>query len=249
MEALSAALATDGLIWLAAAAVAAGLVRGFTGFGTAMVYMPVAAQILDPAAAIATLLVMDLIGPIPAVPRAVREGHPKDILILIVGACAGLPAGLWVLGIVSPELFRTGVSLVALAMLGILATGARYRGRVSTPVILGTGAAAGVLSGATGLPGPPVILLYMASTLPAAAVRANTLLFLSANDILFLVAFMVTGLVSWEIIVLGLVQTPIYMAAVMTGTLLFRPEKEKVYRIVAYVVIAASAVRGLPFWG
>ena len=64
-EALAAALATPGLPWLAAAVFVAGMVRGFAGFGTAMVYLPVAGQILSPFEALTTLVVMDMIGPLP----------------------------------------------------------------------------------------------------------------------------------------------------------------------------------------
>src|SRR3546814_6745762 len=37
-----AALAEDRFLWLAVAALAAGLVRGFSGFGAAMVFIPLA---------------------------------------------------------------------------------------------------------------------------------------------------------------------------------------------------------------
>ena len=45
----------------------AGLVRGFSGFGTAMIYLPVASQFLTPFEALITLMVMDFFGPLPLV--------------------------------------------------------------------------------------------------------------------------------------------------------------------------------------
>ena len=49
---LAQALAQPGLGWLFAAALVAGVVRGFSGFGTAMAFMPVAGAILSPFAAL-----------------------------------------------------------------------------------------------------------------------------------------------------------------------------------------------------
>ena len=51
--------------YLVLGAVLAGLVRGFSGFGTAMVFIPIAGQVLSPVATLIVLLVMDLIGPLP----------------------------------------------------------------------------------------------------------------------------------------------------------------------------------------
>lgn len=58
-------LGTGGLALLGPAAFAAGLVRGFSGFGTALVFLPVAAQILSPFGAILALIFMELPAPLP----------------------------------------------------------------------------------------------------------------------------------------------------------------------------------------
>ena len=63
-EALLLAWETPGLWFLACGALAAGLARGFTGFGTAMVYLPIAAQVLGPFEALTTLIVKDLVDPL-----------------------------------------------------------------------------------------------------------------------------------------------------------------------------------------
>ena len=138
-ELWSQALAQPGLIWLLGAALVAGLVRGFSGFGTAMVYLPVAGTFLDPFAALTTLLVMDLIGPLPNVPRALRDRHPGDMSRLTLGLIIALPIGVLVLTQVPVEAFRYGVSLIALALLVLLISGYRYRGALTPRLITGTG--------------------------------------------------------------------------------------------------------------
>ena len=85
-EALTEALAWPNLWFLSLGALAAGIVRGFAGFGTAMLYLPIAAQVLGPFEALTTLIVKDLIAPLMHVPRALRDGHPKDVLRLGAGA-------------------------------------------------------------------------------------------------------------------------------------------------------------------
>ncbi|MFQ5438323.1 MAG: TSUP family transporter, partial [Paracoccaceae bacterium] len=106
------AVAMGGFPLLVFASVLAGLVRGFTGFGKAMVFIPFAGAVLPPVWAVTTVLVFDLIGPLPNVPRALRDGAPMDVLRLAGGAILGLPIGLFLLFRIEPDVFRWMVSIV-----------------------------------------------------------------------------------------------------------------------------------------
>lgn len=236
------------IAWLATGAFLAGIVRGFTGFGTAMVYLPVAAQVLTPFEALTTMLVKDLTAPLMHVPRALRDGDPADVARLGLGALIGLPFGVWILAQVPTEIFRWGVSLVALTMLVLLIGGIRYRGRLTRPLVFATGAMGGFLAGCVGLPGPPIILLYMASTLSVSAIRANTMLYLILADILLLAVLWGNGYLVMTALMLGVLMILPYTLGNWAGARLFRPDAERLYRRAAYTIIAGSALMGLPLW-
>jgi hypothetical protein len=247
-DTLAAALGIPGVGWLAAAVLVAGLVRGFAGFGTALIYLPVAAQVLSPVWAIATMIVFDILGPASIAPRALRDAHPPDLARLFAGTAVGLPLGLAILFAVTPETFRYAVSVTALVMLACLASGLRYRGTLTPPLVYGTGGIAGITGGAAGIPGPPVILVYLASPLPAATARANVLLYLLGYDLMILAAFLGLGRLEAEPLWLGLLLTIPKAVGNTLGAALFRPGRETLYRRVAYAIIAASALGGLPLW-
>ena len=234
---------------LAAAAFLAALVPGFSGFGSALVYLPIAAQMLGPFQAITTLVIFDLMGPLPLVRRAARDCDAGDLARLIAGLCLALPLGLFILGRVPVEVFQYAVSIVALLMLVCLVSGMRYRGPLTPPLIFGTGAMAGLLQGVAGLPGPPVILLYMASARPVQTIRANTFLFLFVTDIVLLPMLAVFGRLDTSAVLLGAVLIGPNLLGGLVGAWLFRPELERTYRFIAYAIIGASAVSGLPIWG
>ncbi len=236
------------MFWISFAAFTAGLVRGFTGFGTAMIYLPVAGQILSPFGAITTLVIMDIAAPLPILPRAWRDGDPKDVARLGVGLVVAMPLGIFALTLVEPEVFRYGVSIVAFFLLACLIGGIRYHGVLTRPLVFGTGAMSGFLAGSVGLAGPPVILLYMASARAVKTIRANTLMFLVLTDIALLPMLALFGRLEGSSILLGLAM--IIPAAIgnITGAMLFRPGKERLYRNAAYLVIGVSALSGLPIW-
>ncbi|MBO9405841.1 sulfite exporter TauE/SafE family protein [Shimia sp. R9_1] len=244
---LTQALALDGFAWVAAAAFVAGIVRGFAGFGTALIYLPIAAQVMPPLWAIITLAGMDILAPAVHIPAALRNGHRRDLLRLMIGVVLLMPAGLWLLERTEPDVYRYLVSLLSLGMLVVLLTGFRYRGAVTAPMVYGIGGAGGLLGGAAGLPGPPVIMFYMASPHGPTVIRANTNAYLFFYDILLVVVLICLSRFEAAPFVLGIMLSLPAMAGNLLGGWLFDPRHEKLYRAVAYLIIAAAALSGLPF--
>lgn len=242
------ALQTEGLIWLGIAIIAAGLVRGFSGFGSAMIIMPAASSVLSPFSALVFLMTVELFGPLPNLRNALHTGHRGDAARLIGGAILALPLGLWALNAMSPAVFGWAVSGIVLVLLALLLTGWRYAGPMGQGMTLGTGAIGGFLTGAAGLPGPPVIMLYMASSKPIAVIRANFLLYLFGMDLVIIPVFWALGWLDVKAIVIGLILIGPYVVANILGARLFNPAAERQFRTVAYIIIAASAILGLPLW-
>ncbi|MEM9852791.1 MAG: TSUP family transporter [Pseudomonadota bacterium] len=248
MELLIAMLAMPGLGWVAAGAVAAGVVRGFTGFGTAMIYLPVAATVVDPVTAFVSLVVMDIWGPVPLVPRAWRDAARRDLALLTAGVVLMLPVGITILSAMTGDTYRWVVGIGVFCALAAMLSGVRYPRPLTVPVILGTGGIGGFLGGASGHAGPPVVVLYMASTLPPQTVRATLLLFLIIFDLLVLPVLWWRGDLEAGAVVLGAVLVVPYGIAGVVGQRFFRPEAERTYRAIAYLTIAASALVALPIW-
>ncbi|MGH1357041.1 MAG: sulfite exporter TauE/SafE family protein [Thalassovita sp.] len=241
-------LALDGLGWLIAGTFIAGVVRGFTGFGTALVYLPIAGAFLPPVWALTTLVMMDVLGPLPNLPTAWREGRPRDVGLLWLGAAVALPFGLMVLYAVDPNVFRYAVCVAALGVPMLLASGLRYTGEPRGKLLLGTGLLSGFLGGVAGVPGPPVILLYLASSGPARAIRANIMMYLVAFDVTLLALFAAQGRLEWVPVLLGVGLAVPNLLGNLAGAAMFRPDSQTIYRVVGYSVTMASAVIGLPLW-
>lgn len=247
-DTLQALLELEGLYWIALATFAAGMVRGFAGFGTAMIFIPVAGKFVEPVWALVALTVMDFFGPMPNLPRAWRDGEPRDVARLGFATLLALPIGLALLVAIPAEAFRYMVSILAILVPVLLLAGLRYRGKMTPPVLYGAGAVAGITGGAAGLPGPPIVMLYAASTKAIASIRGNTMMYLFAFDVMLLGWLTVQGRLEAVPVVLGLVLFPLAVIGNVAGAAIFDPEREKLYRAVAYVVIFTAALTSLPIW-
>ncbi|MGJ8615714.1 MAG: sulfite exporter TauE/SafE family protein [Sulfitobacter sp.] len=248
LETIGSALSTDGLIWLVLAVFIAGLVRGFAGFGSAMIIMPVASSILSPVEAVIFLVAAEMLGPLPNLPSAWREGRPREVSVLMIGAVIALPVGILCLSLIDPMIFGWFISVAVIVLLMLTASGWRYKGTLTRGLTIFTGGLGGFMTGFAGIPGPPVIMLYMASQLPIAVIRANFLLYLLAIDLVLFPVLWLSGLMVWKIALLGLIVGIPNLIANVIGARLFDPSAERVFRNVAYVVIACSAIIGLPLW-
>ncbi|UZD92447.1 sulfite exporter TauE/SafE family protein [Cognatishimia activa] len=245
---LTSVLATPGLVWLVLTISVAGIVRGFTGFGTALIFVPVANIFLPAADVIAITMLVGFGGSAALLPRALKVAEVKDVSILGGAAILTVPLGLWVMTQLPQDAIRWTAAVIAFAMLSALVLGWRYRGRIDMKRLLGIGAAGGAIGGMTGLTGPAVILFYLANGSRAEIVRANTILFLAMLDVVIVANMTIGGLITWQMVALGLFLAVPYFLTARVGQGMFDPKYEKTYRTMAYLVIALAVATGLPIW-
>ena len=224
------------------------MVRGFSGFGTAMIFLPFASSVMSPAWAVTVLVVMEFFSSAAIFRRMARDAEVGELVRLVVGALVAVPFGVAVLILIDAEVFKYAVSTLTLAMLAILLAGVRLKTTVNNSMVYGAGGLGGFMAGAVGLPGPPVILLYLARPLGPAAIRATLFTYLVIADAMIFGVFAVSGILEREPVVTGLFAAVPFAAAMAIGAFIFSPEREKVYRYVAYLIVGASAVMGLPVW-
>ena len=232
------------LIGVSAVALA-GLVRGFSGFGAAMIMVPALSVSYGPAVAIPILMLVDSVAAAPLLPPAVRRCRWREVLPMAAGSAMLLPFGVYVLLVVDRETLATAIALIVLALVGILATGWRYRGVPSTATTLATGGLSGFMNGSTGLGGPPVILFWLAGQSNAPSLRANVIAFFGLNMLVSLSVFAINGLFTAEVIRLSLLFIPIYAVALFGGARLFGRASEQAFRNIALALVAIVAAASL----
>jgi hypothetical protein len=247
-EAFGAALATPGLPWLLLAIGVAGIVRGFTGFGTALIFVPVAGIFLAPQVVVGVMMLTGLVSSAALLPRAWGQADRREVGLLALAAVLTVPLGLWLMTRLDPVLIRWCVAVIAGITLAALISGWRFSGRVNHPQLAGIGAAAGGIGGLTGLTGPAVILFYLAGQSVAQRVRANTILFLAALDVVIVANLLFRGAVTAGLVTLALVLAVPYLITSLIGQALFDPRHERLYRWAAYAVIGLAVLSGLPLW-
>jgi uncharacterized membrane protein YfcA len=242
----AAALADRRIYAAAAVAGLAGLVRGFSGFGGAMIYMPLVAAVYDPRIAAVTILVVDFLATTPFALPEVRRCNWREVWPITFAMAVGVPFGTWALIALDPIVLRWCIAIVVLSLLPPLAIGWRYHGEPRMPITLAVGLFAGVSAGAVQIAGPPVILYWLSRVGSAVSVRANVMVFFMLCGVVLVAAYAWEGLFTAQTLALSLMLGIPYLLGVGIGSFFFRSASDVIYRRVAYLIIAAAALLSLP---
>jgi uncharacterized membrane protein YfcA len=233
-------------IAICAIALISGIARGFSGFGSALIFMPLASSIAAPRLVAALLLIIDFIGATPLIPNAWKQADRKATAIMALGALVGVPIGTWLLSRLEPVTTRWIISGFVFALLLLLLSGWRYRGKDHAAISIGIGGLSGFCSGLAQTGGPPIVGYWLGRPIASVIQRANILLFFAASDFFSLVSYAVSGLITMDAIRFSIVVGPIYGIGVWFGALLFGRASETLFRAICYALIAAAVLIGLP---
>ena len=127
------------VVGICAIALLSGVARGFSGFGSALIFMPLASSIAPPRLVAALLLVIDFVAATPLLPNAWQHADRKATAVMVAGAFVGVPIGTFLLIRLDPVTTRWIISAFVAALLALLLSGWRYRGKDYTALSIGIG--------------------------------------------------------------------------------------------------------------
>lgn len=229
----------------AAVALAAGLMRGFSGFGSAMMLSPVYAILYGPTAMVVIVMIMELAISFQLAPGVRRQVQWNFVIPVSLPALLFMPAGIYILTTVDPGLLTRAVAGVVLAFVLVMIIGWRYHGPKQPLVTMLVGALAGVMLAATSMGGPLVLIYMLAGPDKAATNRANIILYFLIVEIGLLALMLWQDLVVGETALRAFALVPIYLLGGYIGARGFKIANEKLYRRVALAVLSAVALFGL----
>lgn len=171
--------------------VLAGVAQAVTGFGSALVAVPLLALAVDPTTAVvaATVVGTGLAGYAVV---AEREHVERAVTwqLLLAGA-VGMPLGLWLLTSLGDRALTALMAGSVLLALALVVSGVQLRG--GRPVTWATGFTSGVLLTSTGMNGPPLVLGLHLLGLEPRRFRGTLQAVFCGHDLMAVLGFVVVG--------------------------------------------------------
>jgi uncharacterized protein len=244
-----AAILSDGRFPLAiGCAILAGLTRGFSGFGSALVYIPLMSALYSPQIAVGSFVLVDLAVDAMLLPMVWRHVQWRTVWPMAAAAIFAAQFGAIILQYADPLTLRWAITAIVLAIVVVLASGWRYHGKPRLPMTIMVGLLSGFLGGALQVAGPPVIVYWLGGTHEVAVIRGNFIGYFTLLSLGSFWTYVARGLLTPEVIAFALFTGPVQVAATWAGAKLFQVASAAHYRKIAYVVIAMAAIASMPLF-
>jgi uncharacterized membrane protein YfcA len=240
VETAAGAVGTWSMLAAVLATAVAGVMRGYAGFGTAVLLSPIYATLWGPKAGVPVMLLLELAVSVQLVRGAIADADRRVILPIGGAACLATPLGAFVLLSADGEVLRRAIGAFVLVFGLLLMSGWRYHGSRPLALNIAVGSVAGLLKGATGMSGPPVILYLLAGKEEAKRHRANLILFFALIAVVSVVVPVLAGLVDLGSLLRVALLLPVLLLCVRLGARLFHVVPVRFYRPFALVVLVAA---------
>lgn len=224
----------------------AASVRGYSGFGFALIGVAGLSIISAPNVAIPTVLVLEIIVGLLLLPPVWREISWRPVLMLLAGAMVLTPIGALFLIHVPTDVARIGIALAISAAALLLLFTAKPRSSQSTSSTVTTGAVAGLLNGAFGISGPPIVLFFMSGDRAAGVSRASMMACFLVLDVIAVTSFAIGGLVDRSVLITVLLCLPVLALGSWLGHRAFHGSNTDRFRTrVLWLLLALALITGI----
>jgi len=219
----------------------AAAAQAVSGFGFAMLGVPLMIPVLGVQAAVVVVTALSLV---LTVSRTVADRHKvrwRPVLTLSAVAMAGIPIGLVLLVLLDPRWLAFGVGVVVIGATALLSRRTTWR-MTNTGAVCGAGLASGVLLSATGINGPPVVAIFQTMGLRPVVFRASLQAAFVLQDLVAIIGFVFIARLTLDIGLTALAAAPAVWVGWWFGDLLFRRIGVSVFRIVVLWMLLISGL-------
>jgi len=234
--------APETLVLAGLVALAAGVIRGITGFGGAMVMAPPLALLLGPRVAVPVTLLLEGIAAMPMLWQTRQLVRWPLIGPIIAAACVMIPVGGYILVIADALTLRRAIAAAVIVCALLMLSGWRYSGPHRLGTSVGLGALSGTMTGAIAIGAPPVILYLLSGRDPVATTRANLTFYLIGISLPALLMLWTREVLDLRSAWVALIFTPGYFCGLFAGTRLFSRFDDARFRQFTLLLLVAISI-------
>ncbi len=220
------------------------LIRTLTGFGSALISIPLLSILFGPKFAIPFIMLYEcLIDLMILAKEGVSiKGEMGRILPLVITGLVGIPLGTEVLIISSDRLLRIIIGIALILFSILLLRNVNLRIKMEGAGFASAGLMGGFLCGSIGMPGPPMALLLSSQGFSKEAFRRIIVIFLTIVDFLTFIYYLLVGIITMDMLLQSLRLLPALIIGFLLGNLAFVKFDEVHFRKLVLGVIIAAGV-------
>ncbi len=217
----------------------ATVIQTVTGFGFALVAVPLLALVVEPVPAVVATTVASLMISAAVIRDDWEYVRWREVVVFTLSGIVGMPLGLWVLTQVPARLLTAVIAVVLLISTALVASGATLRTSRATEV--GVGVTSGALLTSTGMNGPPLVVSFQAMGMPPRPFRGTLSTVFLAQGLAAVALLVAGGQVAGEALIAAAISVPMLLAGWVVGNRVFHRLDPVRFRLIVLVMLVITA--------
>jgi uncharacterized membrane protein YfcA len=220
----------------------AGFTQGFTGFGSALIMLPLLTLLMGVKTVVPLVILLGLCINLILLMQVYREINWERIFVLLAGNVPGILCGVYILKVMSTSFLEVIIGVLLITFPPYLMLKSIPEREVARKWALPVGFLSGVLSGSVGAGGPPVIIYTAMQPWSKLAIKSTLVGFFLLTSVVASLAQAVGGLMTGKVLTLFAWSMPALFTGVLTGSWLFDRVDSGVYKKVLNVLLMLLGV-------
>ncbi len=227
----------------------AGLIQGLTGFGAALVSIPLLTLMISVKTAV-PLVALNGIVLLVIMFISLRE-HVDFRLVapLVAGSLPGLPVGIYILKYHDEAVIKLILAVVLISYSLYSLLGKEIRANLGAKSGYISGFISGVLGGAITASGPPVIIYAAIKGWDGAKFKATLTAFFLVLGIFIVTAHAIGGVTTAEALRYFIFCAPCIALGTIIGSRLYHKLNQTLFKKIVYILILIMGLMMIPVWG
>ena len=224
-------------------ALISGIIRGYAGFASGLILVPIFTLLFSPIEGIAVAAIASSAGGIQLIPSSLKSVYWPELAPTLISAAFAASIGVLFLVSNEPKMIKLIMGIILIGASIVLMTGWTYRGVRNVYTSLVAGTMAGGALGAFGLPAGQFFALYFVSSPQVAVIQRANIIVCASTTVFFLLGGLIfNNQVTVDTVYRALFITPIFMLGTWLGTRLFLNLPIKWFSKIIYFLMAITGI-------
>ena len=217
--------------------------QAITGFGFALVGVPLLAVALDAHTAVVAITAVDLVLTTMIAIRERAHIQWRSVFVVALAGLAGVPAGLYVLATFDERPLNVVIAVVVVGFAALIACEVRMAQGRRTEVAAGV--SSGVLLACTGMNGPPLVAAFQVMGLSPRRLRATLQAAFTLQAVLVVSGFVITDQFTTGSLTVAITALPALVIGWAVGDKVFHRLAGPQFRRLVLAMLVASGLATL----
>jgi len=220
----------------------AGTIQGLTGFGFALVSIPILIIFLSPKIAVPIVVMLSILTNVIILFEARKWVDLKRIWPLMIAGIAGIPIGTYLLIVLDVSILKVFIGSIIIPFAIALLIGFKKQIKNEKVAFAPVGLVSGLLSASVSVSGPPVILFFINQGVKKQTFRANLAAYFTVLASATTLAFVLSGVITKEVTNYVIWFLPAVILGGITGIKLAPKVTEKLFRNIALILVTIAGL-------